>query len=322
MQSPSKWFLIHNPIIYQGWNKQKNYFEGWYYKTVDKDNQLAFSFIPGISKDKNGDAHAFIQFIDGVKNTSEYYSFKADQFIADNKTLDINVAGNYFSLNQFKVDLADIKAELTITKPNLLKGNLLSPGIMGWYAYMPFMQCYHGLVSMHHTVSGTLTQGGTEYQLENAKGYIEKDWGTSFPKAWIWNQCNSFQKENDLSVFASVAHIPWLGSHFIGFIAAIYWKGKIEVFATYNRSKNITKLNDNSVELIYSKGKKRLEITATKAPGADLISPISGEMRGKVNESLQANVVLKYYQGKNLILSDKGGFAGLELGGEVDELVG
>jgi hypothetical protein len=319
--TPSKWFLIQNPIIYQGWNKTKNYFEGWYFKTVDRENNLAFSFIPGISRDTNGKSHAFIQFIDGINQNTEYHTFDIKDFKSDNKSFSIQIKDNTFSLRSLTINLDHIQAKLKIEKPQLLKPTLLRPGIMGWYAYMPFMQCYHGLVSMNHQVSGHINMNGHEYQLDRSDGYIEKDWGSSFPKAWIWNQCNSFSKEDDLSIFASVAHIPWLGSHFIGFIAAFYWKGKIEVFATYNQSKNQTSLHQDSVEMIFTKGKKRIEIIATKAEGADLISPISGEMRGKVNESLLAKVELSYFENGKRLLEDVGFFAGLELGGDVDELV-
>ena len=320
-KAPYKWFLIHNPTVYQGWGKSKNYFEGWYFKTVDKENHLAFSFIPGISRNSNGEAHAFIQFIDGIKKETKYYNFDIEDFKSDDKTFDIRIANNKFSLNGFNVKLEGIDAELSLHNPQELKSNLLRPGIMGWYAYMPFMQCYHGLVSMNHQVSGNLNMNGHDFQLSNANGYIEKDWGSSFPKAWIWNQCNTFSKEDDLSIFASVAHIPWLGSHFIGFIAALYWRGKIEVFATYNRSQNKTHLLDDSVHMVFTKGKKRLEVLATHAEGAELISPISGEMRGKVNESLLAKVELSYFENNCCVLKDYGSFAGLELGGEVDELV-
>lgn len=49
-----------NPEIFQGKYKKKNYFEGWYYKIVDKDEKNSFAFIPGIAFDKKGNSHSFI----------------------------------------------------------------------------------------------------------------------------------------------------------------------------------------------------------------------------------------------------------------------
>ncbi|QII81181.1 hypothetical protein G7057_00970 [Jeotgalibaca arthritidis] len=40
------------------------------------------------------------------------------------------------------------------------------------------------------------------------KGYIEKDWGRSFPKNYIWIQSNHFN-DNQRSLFFSYAHIPY-----------------------------------------------------------------------------------------------------------------
>ena len=40
---------IRYPILFQGNLKKKNYFEGWYYKQVSKDEKEVISFIPGIS---------------------------------------------------------------------------------------------------------------------------------------------------------------------------------------------------------------------------------------------------------------------------------
>jgi tocopherol cyclase len=36
----------------------------------------------------------------------------------------------------------------------------LSPGIMGWYAWVPRMEIYHGVLSFSHSMQGTLTING------------------------------------------------------------------------------------------------------------------------------------------------------------------
>ena len=49
-------------------------------------------------------------------------------------------------------------------------------------------------------------------------------------------------------------------------------------------------------------GKHRLEIIAEKAEGGKLVSPISGNMTGKVNESIQATVKVAFYRGADLLV--------------------
>ena len=65
---------------------------------------------------------------------------------------------------------------------------LRSPGIMGWYAWAPFMECYHGIVSLDHVIEGTLTINGTAADFSGGRGYTEKDWGKALPEAWVWFQ--------------------------------------------------------------------------------------------------------------------------------------
>ena len=33
-------------------------------------------------------------------------------------------------------------------------GTIFSPGIMGWYSFVPFMECKHGIVSINHDLTG------------------------------------------------------------------------------------------------------------------------------------------------------------------------
>ena len=50
---------------FQGKNKKRRYFEGWYFKVVSPDEQHALAFIPGISMGENGERHSFVQVMDG-----------------------------------------------------------------------------------------------------------------------------------------------------------------------------------------------------------------------------------------------------------------
>ena len=85
------------------------------------------------------------------------------------------------------------------------------------------------LFQLNHSLSGILNVNGTLLNFENGKGYIEKDWGTSFPEAWIWMQSNNFST-SDTSFSFSVAKIPWLGKFFIGFISFLYYNKRVFPF--------------------------------------------------------------------------------------------
>ena len=57
---------IWNPHVYHGWGRSKRFFEGWYYKIVNKSQTSAFAIIPGIAMDENGNKQSFIQVLDGI----------------------------------------------------------------------------------------------------------------------------------------------------------------------------------------------------------------------------------------------------------------
>ncbi len=42
---------LWKPEVFQGKGNKKNYFEGWYFKSVSKDENTAYAVITGISVD-------------------------------------------------------------------------------------------------------------------------------------------------------------------------------------------------------------------------------------------------------------------------------
>ena len=193
---------------------------------------------------------------------------------------------------------------------------------MGWFSFVPFMQCYHGVTSLDHELSGSLRYGKQPVtSLDGGRGYTEKDWGRGFPKGYVWLQTNHFGTPEPTSLMASVAHIPWLGSYFVGFIVGFYYRGRLHRFATYDGSQRSTeRVGESGVRLTFKRGKYKLVIEATKSRGGSLLSPISGGMTGKVDESLDAVIEVAFYHNSELVFAGQGHHAGLEVAGEVDIL--
>ena len=303
---------LRRPEMYHGWGRSSSYFEGWYLKCVSEDEQYAIAFIPGVSMDKSGQTHAFLQVMYGTERRSAYHRFSMQEFEPSTQSFAVCIGDNFFSDHGLLLDLPDIKGELSFLEKVEWPGMPGAPGIMGWYSYVPFMQCFHGLVSMNHRLMGSLIIDGKEIDFTGGKGYIEKDWGRSFPSSYVWMQCNNFGDTN-ASLMASVAHIPFLGSYFIGFISGFWLEGKLYRFATYTGAKKQVRIKDDSVEIDFITNKNSLHIKAWQAPGVTLIAPQTGAMTGKINESLQARIEVQLYENKQLIFEGTGTSAGLEL---------
>jgi tocopherol cyclase len=312
-----------NPEEFQGRGKQYNYFEGWYFKVIDESEANAYAFIPGIAMDKAGNRQSFIQVLDGKKQISRYYKFDIDSFVADKGIFKIAIRKNRFSKESIELDLPDIKGSLHFKNCVPWPKHWYSPGIMGPFTFVPFMECYHGIVSMDHAVYGRLEVQGKSINFDNGRGYIEKDWGRSFPSAYVWMQSNHFSKPG-ISIKCSVAKIPWLGSSFVGFIAGIWMENRLVKFTTYNKSA-LRKLHiaPDSVALILENKNYCLEILANRHSATPLVSPIRGMMDGRIEESMSSIIIVMITDRKTgqLIFHDNGRNAGLEVAGSISEIL-
>ncbi|MBC6996685.1 tocopherol cyclase family protein [Neolewinella lacunae] len=304
-----------DPPRFQGWGRQRRYFEGWYFKIVVPEHNLAYAFIPGISYDAEGEGHAFLQVLDGVAATSAYHRYPTADFRPAADHFALELGPHAFATDRLRIALPDLQLDLAFTDVIGWPKRPLAPGVMGWYGFVPRMQCYHGLVSLHHGLRGTISVGGQKYSAAGGTGYTEKDWGSGFPAAWIWCQSNHLSgTTGPASLMASVAKIPWFGASFTGFLATFLLEGQLYLFTTWARSQvQTTFLKSKEVQLVFSAPGQRLIITGHPAPGGDLLSPISGAMNGKINESLRAELDVSLYLNDQLHYSGTASWAGLEV---------
>ncbi|MFN8206086.1 MAG: tocopherol cyclase family protein [Bacteroidales bacterium] len=312
-----------DPIMFQGNHKKKNYFEGWYFKMVSADGTSRLSVIPGISlSDNKKEQHAFIQIIDGITAQTWYYTFPVEEFSFSRKSFSIRIGNNYFSADSVSLNIQNdsimtrgcIRMSGQVPFPS---GRILNPGIMGWYRFVPFMQCYHGVVSLTHELSGKIYHGGSTYSFDGGKGYIEKDWGRSMPSAWIWMQSNQFTNENS-SFMLSVANIPWLGKSFTGFLGFLWLDSTLYRFATYTHARiSILESGQDHVKINIRDKRNRYEIMAVRKGSGLLKAPVKGGMDRRIPESIDAGIRLTLSDMKGTTLFvDSTSIAGLEIVGD------
>lgn len=257
------------------------FFEGWYFKHQNADTVLAF--IPGHSVDEKGVKHPFLQII--WNENSYSLDFEEEDYLVDRKRNRIVLGRNDFSLTGVKVDIHS----KDITIQGIIRYGSLSPidyTIMGPFQWVPFMECRHEIISMSHALRGSLTVNGKVLDFQGEKGYIEGDRGRSFPRDYLWLQCNRFPQE--ASVMVSVAHIPFIGHSFQGCICVIQYKGREYRFATYLGVKVVCK---RETAVILKQGKYTFKVFLTnrnrrKQTGFShrLLAPDQGKMVRSINE--------------------------------------
>ena len=199
---------IWKPEIFHGRRKNKDFFEGWYFKMVDYSEKRAYAVIPGVSIARDPlKSHAFIMFLDARARKMNYFRYSLDDMKAGDKKFELTIGESFFSTSEMTLNLKQgidrIIARISFKDTYPWPVKVLSPGVMGWYAFVPGMECYHGILSMDHAVEGFIEINGIRKDLNGGRGYIEKDWGVSMPSSWIWMQTNHFDR-NGISLSGSI----------------------------------------------------------------------------------------------------------------------
>ena len=181
------------------------------------------------------------------------------------------------------------------------------PGISGEIAYGPFaslcsdimgpfrffpMECRHGVLSMAHTLQGSVIMDGHLHSFDGGLGYAEKDSGISFPSSYLWMQCNDFPKP--CSIMISIAHIPFYGISFRGCICAVLYQGREYRLATY-RGVKVKSFTPEHICL--SQGSLLLELeVASSHTGHPLRAPQCGKMSSTIRESCNVHLRAKLWK--------------------------
>ena len=285
---------LGNTAIFQGNKKKKNYFEGWYFKMVANDGSSVISVIPGISLSSDGrEKHAFIQIINGITAQTSYYSYPIEEFSFSKKEFALKIADSYFSKDSIILDLKDdhsiISGKISMfNRVEYKSGGLLNIGIMGFYRFVPFMECYHGVVSLTTSLNGKIIINDEIHDFKGGRGYIEKDWGSSMPSAWIWIQSNHINNTNS-SFMLSIANIPWIKKSFTGFLGFFYHNNQIHHFATYRPTKLQLEIADsNQLKINIENKNNTFIINAMSTNTSILKAPVKGAMDRRISESIDA----------------------------------
>jgi tocopherol cyclase len=288
--------LRNTPFLFQGSITKPTYFEGWYFKQVHEASDRSISFIFGIS---TRDPHAFIQIITSNPLVTTYIRYPIESFVAHQNGY--RLGNSFFSPDRLRLDVDDetisVKGDLSLSQLTPIHRNIYAPNIMGPFAYLGNMECNHGVVSMAHQVNGELTVNSEVWSFRDQAGYIEKDWGRSFPRRYVWIQGNHF--ETEAAFMVSVADIPFMGFHFEGIICQLNVGNEVLRIATYTGAVCLgVRHTDDGFKLTLRQGSTTLDVVAHVPQQGILKSPSMGAMTQTIKEGLGGTI--------DLILQRKG----------------
>lgn len=312
-----------NRKLFQGSHKKtdKTYFEGWYFRQTNQDG-VSISFIPGISYNKDN-PHCFIQCIvhQQDKVVAHYFRYPIESFQYDKDNLAVTIDRSIFEGHQVTVDLED---EDTIIKGTLYLGvhdpivqSNICPNIMGPLSYIPNLECNHDIISMGHHISGEIDYNGDIIDMTDGNGYLEKDWGKSFPRKYSWFQSNFF-KESSVKMIGAIADVPVGPIEIRGFFCVLTIDNKEYRFTTYKGSRlKIVRSTEESLDMIMYNKKEKLYIKCEMSTNQELVAPNKNGMDYTIKEGLGGKIHIRLKDRKgNLIYKGTGENAGLELSAE------
>lgn len=315
--NPSTTSYARSPFRFQGKLTDPNYFEGWYFKQVNRQRNQSISFIFGISLNAEK-PHSFIQVIKTNPLVSYAFTYPLSDFQVHSDGYRINDSTFSQTGININIDTPEFKCigSLDFTKIIPLQNHsIYAPSIMGPFAYIPNMECNHGVVSMRHRIDGKLMIDSEVWEFEDEIGYIEKDWGRSFPKRYVWLQGNHFPKPS-VNFMLSVADIPFLTMNFEGVIAHLDLGQKSYRFATYYGAfKRSLSKTDDGFELSIRQGLLSLIVEAKFDQRASLKSPKNGNMTQTIKEGLGGTIKVTLKRMNRTIWSSVSEHCGIEIEG-------
>lgn len=277
---------------FHGVKGKKNSYEGWYFKHQGKNHSLAL--IPSICTDESGKPSAQVQIVTEKKSWTVPISMC--EFNSEEDQLSVRMDNSYFTERGCTLNIHVKGLDLTgrIEYDELM---YLDKDIMGPFRFMPKMETRHGIVSLYHTLSGSIKINKETWDFNQGIGYVEMDWGTTFPKQYVWTHA-AWKDTYENCIVAAAAQVPVLNFNFNGFIGCLLYQGQQVVIASYFGAK-VKEMS--SEKIVVEQKQMRLEIELLDHHPVELLAPEQGKMVRKTTEHLRTSVQYRFFQNNGCI---------------------
>lgn len=271
------------------------FFEGWYLKHRKGGRTLAL--IPAYHRAASGRPSASLQVVTGDRAWA--VDFPASRFRVHRDKFAVAVGDSRFTPAGVELDVSGDGLHLTGA---IRYGPFTPPesDIMGPLRFVPGLQCSHGILSLSHRLEGAVELNGERWDFTGGTGYLEKDWGRSFPGSYLWTQCGW----PGSCVVAAAAEVPLGPGRVTGCVCAVRHGGREYRLATY-RGARVEAQEPGYLRV--RQGPYTLEAELLGGTGLDLRAPVLGDMGARtVLERPAGRVRYDFRQGGRLLFSHVG----------------
>jgi hypothetical protein len=149
---------------------------------------------------------------------------------------------------------------------------------MGYNYFLPNLPCYHAVLNAGHRVSGEIKQKNERFIIENELGYLEKNWGTSFPEKYYWLHAVD-PNDPQVSLLFSRAEIQWIGKKFIRHVGHVRFdKKQVDLRSLKNFTVSIQNSSKDKHEIQMTSKTLQLDISIIQRSKVQLKGPINGKL--------------------------------------------
>jgi tocopherol cyclase len=212
----------YNPSSLQGNFNREKYFEGWFQKIYSAEHKSSFIIIYGYATRNSHATFGFIQ-VHIPEQEPILMHFPKDEVFCDSAQHLVHIGKHILSSKQIVINTEEMGINLSLMDNEPIQTFSNS---MGYNYVIPNLPCYHSVLNKAHAVSGEISNKHTHYSLVNEMGYLEKNWGTSFPEKYIWLHAVD-PKDSEVSLLFSQAEIVWFGRKFTRHVGHLHYDGKV-----------------------------------------------------------------------------------------------
>jgi tocopherol cyclase len=272
---------------------RKKYFEGWFHKIYSQEHRASFVIIYGYT---TGDTPAKFGFIQVHLPNQEprILYFDRSEVSCDPNQHRVCMGVNELSLERMKIRTEELIIDLHFGKNDPIRTVKNS---MGYHYFIPNLPCYHAVCNLSHTVSGEIRTTNDQFSFKAETGYLEKNWGTSFPENYQWLHAIA-PNDPATSLLFSQAEIGWFGNQFQRHVGYIRIKNEV---VDFRRLKDVSirseQVESNKQRIHIRSRELDLEITIITDQQVFLLGPEDGTLRRNIGHYADAQVELRITRG-------------------------
>lgn len=282
---------VHKYSNFHFLKKKSPCFEGFYFKTAQKSGSTLV-IICGFAK-SNDKQHAFIQVSTQSIDTF-YFEYPLNDLKSNDEAFSFTLGKNKFNQEGIRIDEKDCQVELKFSDFTLWNRSYFNPSIMGVLTYVPFVECKHDIISPSISVSGSARLNERELEFDSASGYIDKNWGKSFPKDYFWGHISSFNNSS-ISIQFAKARPKWLFWKIPVHVGFLRINDEIHLFRSWKKGK-MTFSNVGQEKLVLVNKRFKIVLHFDQGRALNLKAPYEGKLDQLILERAGISTRVRIYE--------------------------